>query len=286
MKTIDSTLFLVILILFISCSPEESENPAVFDQTAKSITRFRLPDIKLNAEINTDDYSIHVAVPARASITNISPTIDISQGASISPASFEEVDLSQPVIYTVTAYDGSTRKYTVTGERLTDTALVIIDMQYSAFDNPNFVIPNTVEICQSIETVANKVRTANKHVLYAQATSESVPEGSSGWQVVSMLSPEEEDIIVLKHESNTFENSELQNELSTIGVGVVIMCGVATDMCIKNTFIGANARKYDIIMLADGHSTKDPGAQETINTYNLNWASQGAAVLSSEEINF
>jgi hypothetical protein len=57
-------------------------------------------------------------------------------------------------------------------------------------------------------------------------------------------------------------------------------------MCINNTFIGANIRGYDIIMLADGHSTSDPGAQEKIDQHNSMWASQGAAVLNSDEIHF
>ncbi len=284
MRTISTTALSVILILFISCSKDESDTVQEFDQTAKLITSFKLN--KAEAKVNSDDNTIHISVPALANINNAAPTINISQGATVSPASLETVDLSQPVVYTVTAGDGSKKEYTVTGEKLVDTAFLIVDMQNAAFDNPNFEIYNTTEICQCIGTVVDKARNANIKIVYAQATSETVPEGSPGWQVVSMLTPEEEDILVLKLESNSFENSELQNELTNIGVGVVIMCGVATDQCIDNTFRGANIRKYDILMLADGHSTKGPDAQETIDTHNSSWASQGAAVLSSDEINF
>ena len=195
MKTINALLFLVIILFTISCSKEESEN---IDQTAKSITSFELKDIKLKAPINSDDYTIHIAVPARVNITNLVPTISVSLGASVSPPSLQAVDLSSPVIYTVTATDGSIREYTVTGEKLVDTALLIVDMQNAAFDNPDFPIYNTNGICLSIKSVVDKARDANKHVVYAQATNGSVQEGSPGWQVLPILTPHDEDIIVLK----------------------------------------------------------------------------------------
>ncbi len=283
MKTIFTFLLLTIFLLSISCSKEESENA---DQTGKSILSFELIDIKSVASIHSNENSIHLTVPARASITNIAPTISISEGASISPASLEAVDLSQPVIYTVTAADGSTREYMVTGEKLVDTALLIIDMQNAAFEITSFPIYNANEISLNIKTVADKARESNIHVVYSQATSASVQEGSPGWQVVPILTPHEEDIIVLKLASNAFNASDLHQELAKNGIGVVIMCGVATDMCINNSFIGANERRYDIIMLADGHSTSDPGAQEKIDNHNSIWASNGAAVLTSEEISF
>lgn len=283
MKTIFTFLFLTIFLLSVSCSKEESDNA---DQSGKSITSYELKDIKLKAVINSTDFSIRVAVPSRASITNVVPTIGISEGASVSPESLETVDLSTPITYTVTSADGSSQAYTVIGEKLVDTALVIIDMQNAAFENTSFPIYNANEISVNIRTVIDKAREANIPVVYSQATSASLQEGSQGWQVVPILTPQEEDIIVLKLASNAFHASDLHEELTNIGIGVVIMCGVATDMCINNSFIGANERRYDIIMLADGHSTSDPGAQEKINNYNSIWASSGAAVLTSEEINF
>jgi len=117
-------------------------------------------------------------------------------------------------------------------------------------------------------------------------TNGAVQEGTYGWQVVPALTPQNDDILVIKEASNSFESSLLQNKLSDINIGVVIMCGVATDMCINNSFIGASQRAYDIIMMADGHSTSDPGALEKIQNHNEYWGSLGFAILNSDDINF
>ena len=46
-------------------------------------------------------------------ITTIRPTITVSGGATVSPASREPVDLTTPQTYVVTAADGTTKEYTV-----------------------------------------------------------------------------------------------------------------------------------------------------------------------------
>jgi hypothetical protein len=71
-----------------------------------------LVDIRLdlNAEGNTP---IEAIVPAGTDVYNLTPTITIT-GVSVSPQSNQPVNFSNPVVYTVTAEDGSTRQYEVT----------------------------------------------------------------------------------------------------------------------------------------------------------------------------
>jgi hypothetical protein len=57
--------------------------------------------------------AIAVMVPHGTDVTNLTPTITIT-GASVSPASGVPQDFTNPVTYTVTAADGSTKNYTVT----------------------------------------------------------------------------------------------------------------------------------------------------------------------------
>ena len=47
-------------------------------------------------------------------LTALKPTIEVSAGASVSPASGTAQDFTSPVVYTVTAQDGTTKIYTVT----------------------------------------------------------------------------------------------------------------------------------------------------------------------------
>jgi methionine synthase I (cobalamin-dependent) len=52
-------------------------------------------------------------VPCGTDITNLTPTI-VHTGVSVNPESEETVEFTDPVIYTVTAEDSSTKEYTVT----------------------------------------------------------------------------------------------------------------------------------------------------------------------------
>ncbi|WP_288540427.1 SUMF1/EgtB/PvdO family nonheme iron enzyme [uncultured Alistipes sp.] len=74
------------------------------------ILDFSIPEQTQPAEIDYEKMTITVNVPFGTDVTALTPEIEISAGASVSPASGEAQDFSQPVKYTVTAEDGITRQ--------------------------------------------------------------------------------------------------------------------------------------------------------------------------------
>lgn len=56
---------------------------------------------------------VNVTVPFGTDVTNLTPTIELSEGATIEPASGVPQDFSRFVVYKVTAEDGSQKGYTV-----------------------------------------------------------------------------------------------------------------------------------------------------------------------------
>ena len=89
------------------------------------ILDFSIPEQTQPAEIDYEKMTITVNVPFGTDVTALTPEIEISAGASVSPASGEAQDFSQPVKYTVTAEDSkTTREYTVT---LTVGGEVVLD---------------------------------------------------------------------------------------------------------------------------------------------------------------
>nr|NQU88906.1 isochorismatase family protein [Bacteroidota bacterium] len=260
-------------------------NPG-YDLAEKTINSFEIDDIFLNGIIDQQNLTVTLKAPAKVNISNLTPKIKISEGASIQPGSLVPVDFSSDVTYTVTAENGTTQNYTVSAILLTDTAFVIIDMQNGAFENPDFPILNKAEITTNIKQLAERVRDAGKHVVYSQATSANLIEGSYEWQPVPGLGFHDGDVVVLKTSSNAFQGSDLHKELAEINIGSIIICGVATDMCINNSFGGALDRRYDIIMMADGHSTMGDTYEVIIEQYNQTWQSKGAGVKNGDEIVF
>lgn len=98
-------------------SPSREREGGIENQLSaeKLIVSFDLP---LNPEvigvIDQTNYKITLNVPPVADLTNLSPSINVSQKAIVSPASNVPQNFTSPVIYTVTAEDGSAQNYTVT----------------------------------------------------------------------------------------------------------------------------------------------------------------------------
>lgn len=98
----------------------------------KKIISFTLP-LQLGASsINYDSLIIRISVSDEADITSMAPaSLTISNFASINPGRDQVMDFSNPVVYTVTAEDGSTADYTV----FVKTDEPTIQIANSGFDN-------------------------------------------------------------------------------------------------------------------------------------------------------
>lgn len=85
------------------------------DETATDILTFTLADQTGAATINATLHTVSIEVAYTADITDLSPTITLSYGATVIPASGVARDFTNPLPYTVTAEDGVThQEWTVT----------------------------------------------------------------------------------------------------------------------------------------------------------------------------
>ena len=82
----------------------------------KKITGFRFGSLSPSVEAVVDEGSrqITATLPSGTDISALAPSISISAGAQVVPESEVKQNFSKPVVYTVTAEDGSTQAYTVT----------------------------------------------------------------------------------------------------------------------------------------------------------------------------
>ena len=82
----------------------------------KSITSFVFSGLtpKVDGVIDNINYAINLTVSSDTDVTSLTPTISVSGNATVSPLSGVAPDFTNPVIYSVTAQDGSTQNYTVT----------------------------------------------------------------------------------------------------------------------------------------------------------------------------
>ncbi|MEI6093280.1 MAG: SUMF1/EgtB/PvdO family nonheme iron enzyme [bacterium] len=110
-KTI-SILFLSLLTLLVSCESKDNSSSGGngSSQTQVDIITFSVSDV--SGTISGTNISL--TLPMGSSLTNLAPTITISEGASVSPANGVAQDFTNPVTYTVTSADRTTKAYVVT----------------------------------------------------------------------------------------------------------------------------------------------------------------------------
>ncbi|UXP32015.1 DUF5018 domain-containing protein [Reichenbachiella agarivorans] len=104
------SIVLLSTILIVSCGKDD--DPVDEKSSAKSITAFSVSTV--SAEIVESNRTISISLPYGTDITALTPTIAVSPEALVSPESGVVQDFTDPVLYEVTAEDGSQQTYTVT----------------------------------------------------------------------------------------------------------------------------------------------------------------------------
>jgi len=159
-----------------------------------------------------------------------------------------------------------------------NTALLVIDVQSG-------VVAGNHErdaVVENIGSLVDKARKEGVPVVWVQHSDEDLAKGSDEWQIVPELSPGESEPRVEKNYGDSFEATNLEEVLSALGVGRLVISGAQTDACIRSTLHGAFARGYDATLVGDAHTTEDhtewgapPPAQVIAHT-NLYWKYQSA----------
>jgi nicotinamidase-related amidase len=129
---------------------------------------------------------------------------------------------------------------------------------------------------------SSRRRGGNGFPSFGYSTSTSNLRGSDDWRIVPELTPGEAEPLVEKNYGEAFEDTTLENVLSSRGVGRLIVVGAETDACIRSTLHGALVRGYDVVLVGDAHTTNDqtawgaPPPQQVIAHTNLYWTYQTA----------
>jgi len=113
MNIYKTVIFYLLAVFIVSCSKTEYETiKRPYNEIIKfSVAGYGSLD-SVNAAISGDEIQVYWNSDNPLPI-QIKPTIRVSEGATISPASGTEVEFSENTTYTVTAEDGIVRNYTI-----------------------------------------------------------------------------------------------------------------------------------------------------------------------------
>lgn len=157
-------------------------------------------------------------------------------------------------------------------------ALLVIDMQHG-FLRPegsivrNGGLPYEVErvVADTVDLVA-AARAAALPVVYTQHVfrpdhadaparlvrrgmlrpeGEVLAKGSWDAAVVDELKPVDGDLVVEKNRYDAFLYTDLELVLRTLGIGTLLVCGVATNVCVESTVRSAEQRDFEVLVASD-----------------------------------
>src|SRR5690606_18980988 len=110
--------------------------------------------------------------------------------------------------------------------------------------------------------------------------------GSDGWQLHPQMQPIAGEVIIHKRHSNSFEDTNLQDELSKRNVSSVVATGLVTHGCVKATCLGALAEGYNVVLVSDAHSNFSKDAARLIEKWNQQLGSKGVQVTDTRSVRY
>src|SRR4030095_245502 len=111
-----------------------------------------------------------------------------------------------------------------------NTALLVVDVQ-------NGVVGGAHErdaVVANIDTLVDKARRARVPVVWVQHSDEPLARDSDDWRSGPQLPPDAAEPLVEKHYADAFEDSTLENVLSGLEVGSLVVAGAQTDECARS----------------------------------------------------
>ena len=163
-------------------------------------------------------------------------------------------------------------------ENRPNTALLVVDVQNGAVAGAH----ERDAVVANIGSLVEKARREDVPVVWVQHSDDHLVHGSDEWRIVAELAPDEAEPLIEKSYGDAFEDTTLENVLSGLGVGRLVVVGAQTDACIRSTLHGAFARGYDASLVSDAHTTEDatawgaPPPDQVIAHTNLYWTDQTA----------
>jgi nicotinamidase-related amidase len=171
------------------------------------------------------------------------------------------------------------------------TALLIIDVQQGMFmfERPLW---RADDLLRRIGGLLRGARQANVHVVHVQhdgGPGHLLAKGSVGWPHRAEVVPIEGEIVIEKHHSSAFHDTDLHEQLQRIGIHHLMIAGIQTEYCVESACRAAAALGYQVTLLSDAHSTFDSHvltAEQIVAHHNCTLNGDFVTLSRADEVEF
>jgi len=146
---------------------------------------------------------------------------------------------------------------------MNSTALLLIDLQVNMFD-PACPVKAAAALLARVSALLAQARAGQVPIIFVRncgAAGDPDVRGTAGWELHPSLQPREGELIVDKISNDSFAATNLDAELKRREVSRLVIAGLQSEFCIRATVRGARALGYEVLLVADGHSTFDGNVQ-------------------------
>ncbi len=142
------------------------------------------------------------------------------------------------------------------------TALVLIDLQNDYFKGGDWELKGTAEAADNAKRLLDKFREKGDQVIHVrhEATSSEAPffrPGSEGAKIHEKVAPMPGEPVVLKHQINSFRDTNLKEVLQASEIEKVVVCGAMSHMCVDAVTRAAYDFGYTCLVAHDACATLD-----------------------------
>jgi nicotinamidase-related amidase len=138
-------------------------------------------------------------------------------------------------------------------------ALVVIDVQESFRQRPNWPAISNPEIAKQVHRLAEAFRAREEMIVWVLHTEPGTGndfDPESGYvRLMDGLTAAPGEPVISKTSFNAFYTTNLQQLLTAAGIAEVVVCGIRTEQCVETTARDAAGRGYDVTYVIDATAT-------------------------------
>lgn len=156
------------------------------------------------------------------------------------------------------------------------TALLIIDVQQALCTGASAAF-ESAQVIRRINQASAWARGQGLPVIFVQHEEAAEPWrfDCPGWQLADGLDAMANEVRVRKQTPDAFNQTELDALLRARGITRLLVCGMQSDFCVDTSVRRALSLGYDVVLLADAHTSVDNGvltAAQIIAHHNVTFA--------------
>lgn len=136
-------------------------------------------------------------------------------------------------------------------------ALLAVDLQREVVDDPR--THARVRTLAAVAGLLERARAAGVPVIHTRhADPDDGPhEGEAGWELCDTVAPIAGEPVLDKRFDDAFWRTGLDERLRELGADTIVLTGMLTEHCVGTTARSAVAHGFDVVLVADGHTTWD-----------------------------